>query len=326
MPRRLSVTVERFPLAKEFRIARGAKTEAAVVTATIVEDQATGRGECVPYARYGESLDSVCEQIEGVRGFIEAGCSLDDLAARLEPGAARNAIDCALWDLRAKLSGRSVASLICDSEPRPLETAYTISLDAPDVMAEAARAADRPLLKIKVGTASDVARLRAIHAAAPNSKLIVDANEGWAEDNIREHMLVAAEAGAVLVEQPLPAGKDRILRYIPHPVPICADESAHTADQLDALLGLYDYVNVKLDKTGGLTEGIRLVREAHGLGFGVMVGCMVGTSLAMAPAVLLAQSAEFVDLDGPLLLAEDRPGGLRYSTTTVSPPQTELWG
>ena len=326
MSRRLSVTVERFPLAREFRIARGAKTEAAVVTAMILDGEHTGRGECVPYARYGESLESVCQQIEDVREAIESGCSPEDLLQKLEPGAARNALDCALWDLQAKLTGRSVASLICDNEPQPLETAYTLSLDEPEAMAEAARVANRSLLKVKVGTTSDVARLRAIHAAAPHARLIVDANEGWTQDNIGEHMLAAAQAGAVLVEQPLPAGQDAILREIPHPVPVCADESAHTSLQLGELLGRYDYVNVKLDKTGGLTEAVRMVREAHGMGFGVMIGCMVGTSLAMAPAVLLAQTAQFVDLDGPLLLAKDREGGLRYSATMVSPPETALWG
>ena len=326
MPRRLSVTVERFPLAREFRIARGAKTEAAVVTTMIFDGEDSGRGECVPYARYCESLESVCQQIEAVREAIESGCSVESLLEILEPGAARNALDCALWDLEAKRSGRSVASLMFDIAPQPLETAYTLSLDEPEAMADAARAANRSLLKVKVGTASDVTRLAAIHAAAPHARLIVDANEGWTEGNIGEHMLAAARAGAVLVEQPLPAGKDAILRDIPHPVPVCADESAHTSKQLGELLGLYDYVNVKLDKTGGLTEALRMVREAHGMGFGVMVGCMVGTSLAMAPAVLLAQTAQFVDLDGPLLLAKDREGGLIYSATTVSPPETALWG
>ena len=326
MSRRLSVTVERFALAREFRIARGAKTEAAVVTCRIEDGGAAGWGECVPYARYGESLESVCQQVENLRGAIESGCSAEDLSTRLDAGAARNALDCALWDLQAKMSGRSVASLICGNEPRPLETAYTLSLDEPEAMAEAARAAKRSLLKVKVGTSSDVARLDAIHAAAPHSRLIVDANEGWTAENIGEHMLAAARAGAVLVEQPLPAGQDAILRHIPHPVPVCADESAHTSRQLGDLIGLYDYVNVKLDKTGGLTEAVRMVREAHGLGFGVMVGCMVGTSLAMAPAVLLAQTAQFVDLDGPLLLARDRDGGLRYWETKVSPPDSALWG
>ncbi len=326
MSRRLSVTVERFPLVREFRISRGGKTEAAVVICTIVDDEATGRGECVPYARYGESLESVCQQIEDVRDAIESGCSAEALLQKLEPGAARNALDCALWDLEAKRSGRSVASLICENAPRPLETAYTLGLDEPEAMAEAARAANRSLLKVKVGTASDVARLSAIHAAAPHARLIVDANEGWTTENIGEHMLAAAKAGAVLVEQPLPAGQDTILRNIPHPVPVCADESAHTSKQLGELIGLYDYVNVKLDKTGGLTEAVRMVRKAHESGFGVMIGCMVGTSLAMAPAVLLAQTAQFVDLDGPLLLAKDRECGLRYSETMVFPPESELWG
>ncbi|MEF2545843.1 N-acetyl-D-Glu racemase DgcA [Aurantimonas sp. E1-2-R+4] len=326
MPRSLSVTVEHFPLATEFRIARGSKSEAVVVTCEIADEYGRGRGECVPYQRYGESIDSVREQIETVRTAIEAGGSRDRRATLLPAGAARNALDCALWDLEAKSNGRTVASLVCGQTPRPIETAYTIGLGDAGDMAAAARAANRPLLKIKVGTDSDAVRIRAVHAAARNSRLILDANEGWNEANIREHMLVAAAAGAVLIEQPLPAGKDHILADMPHPVPICADESVHTADDLQSLRGRYDYVNVKLDKTGGLTEAIRLVEQAHDLGFGVMVGCMVGTSLAMAPAVLLAQAAEFVDLDGPLLLAKDRPGGLTYSRSSVSPPRPALWG
>lgn len=326
MPRRLSVTVEHFPLAQEFRIARGAKTEAVVVTTQIGDEFGEGRGECVPYARYGESIDSVREQIEEVRAAIEAGASRERIGELLPAGAARNAVDCALWDLEAKSNSRRAASIICGSAPRPVETAYTIGLGDADSMGAAARVANRSLLKVKVGTDNDIGRIRAVHAASRHSKLILDANEGWSADNIREHMLAAAAANAVLVEQPLPAGDDAILADIPHPVPICADESVHTADDLDKLVGRYDFVNVKLDKTGGLTEGLRLVQRAHEMGFGVMIGCMVGTSLAMAPAVLLAQVAEFIDLDGPLLLAKDRSGGLVYTDATVSPPSPKLWG
>ncbi|MEH6720520.1 MAG: N-acetyl-D-Glu racemase DgcA [Aurantimonas endophytica] len=326
MPRRVSVTVEHFPLAREFRISRGAKTEAVVIVCEIEEGSFRGRGECVPYARYGESIDSVVAAMESARAGIERGASRDDLGRTLPAGAARNALDCALWDLEAKASGQRVAALICRTAPRPLETAYTIGIDAPAAMADAAKAARRSLLKIKVGTEDDLERMAAIHAATNGARLILDANEGWTAANIGVHLQAAAATGAVLVEQPLPKDSDAILADIPHPVPICADESVHTTEDLEALRGRYDYVNVKLDKTGGLTEALRLVARAQELGFGVMVGCMVGTSLAMAPAVLLAQMADFVDLDGPLLLAKDRPHGLVYDRSTVAPPTPELWG
>ncbi|MCQ0986688.1 N-acetyl-D-Glu racemase DgcA [Jiella marina] len=326
MPRRLSVTVERFPLAQAFRISRGSKTEAAVVTCEIADEYGRGWAECVPYPRYGESIESVLDQIESARETIEGGGSRDRLNDLLPPGAARNALDCALWDIEAKSTTVRAATLLCHGIPRPVETAYTLSLDTAPAMADAARASDHDLLKVKLGTEDDRERIRAVHASARGARLILDANEGWTSDNIREHLLAAAAAGAVLVEQPLPAGADEILRDIPHPVPICADESVHTSADLEKLVGLYDYVNIKLDKTGGLTEALRLAEEARRLGFGTMVGCMVGTSLAMAPAVLLAQHAEFVDLDGPLLLARDRHHPLVYSRSMVSPPEPKLWG
>ncbi|MCE7028301.1 N-acetyl-D-Glu racemase DgcA [Jiella avicenniae] len=326
MPRRLSVTVEHFPLLQPFRIARGVKTEAAVVSCEIADEYGRGRAECVPYPRYGESIESVCDQIEGVRDLIERGGSRDSLAEAVAAGAARNALDCALWDLEAKSTGGHVSAIVCGETPRPVETAYTISLDSADAMASAARASGRDLLKIKLGTEDDRERIRAVRAAARGARLILDANEGWTDANLRDHLLAAAAAGAVLVEQPLPAGKDAILAEIPHPVPVCADESLHVGKDLDHLLGRYDFVNVKLDKTGGLTEAVRLTREARRHGFGVMVGCMVGTSLAMAPAILLAQTADIVDLDGPLLLAKDRPHPLTYAGSMVSPPDPRLWG
>lgn len=326
MPRRLSVTVERFPLREPFRIARGVKTEAAVVTCEIADEYGRGWAECVPYPRYGEDIESVIRQIEGVRPLIERGGSRASLEKALAPGAARNALDCALWDLEAKSTGGRVAAIVCGEMPRPVETAYTISLDSAEAMASAARASGRDLLKIKLGTADDRERIRAVRAAARGARLILDANEGWTAQNIKDHLLAAAAAGAVLVEQPLPAGEDAILRDIPHPVPICADESLHVGEDLDRLVGLYDYVNVKLDKTGGLTEAVRLTREARSRGFGLMVGCMVGSSLAMAPALLIAQDADFVDLDGPLLLAKDRPHPLHYTGSLVSPPDPDLWG
>lgn len=329
MPRRLSVTVDRFPLAAQFTIARGSKTEAAVVTCRIGDGEAAGWGECVPYARYGETVEGVRDAIEALRGDIESGM-LDRgaLAARLPPGAARNAVDCALWDLEAKHAGRPVHELANLPASASLTTAYTISLGSPEAMAEATRlAAHRPVLKIKVGAPEgDPERMRAVRRAAPDARLLIDANEGWTEANLRANMLAAAAIGAFVVEQPLPAGRDDLLARVPRPVPVCADEAVHGTDDLASLCGRYDYVNLKLDKTGGLTEGLRFVEEARRLGFGVMVGCMVGSSLSMAPAVLLAQGAELVDLDGPLLLREDRPGGLRYDGSTLFPPAAALWG
>jgi L-alanine-DL-glutamate epimerase-like enolase superfamily enzyme len=327
MKRDLFVEAERFPLAAAFTISRGSKTEAAVITCRISDGAHSGHGECVPYARYGETLESVRDAIEAVAGQIADGIGRDELLSVMKAGAARNAVDCALWDLEAKQSGTRAAKRLGIADPASLTTAYTISLGEPDEMAASARKhAQRPLLKVKVGTSDDIARIEAIAAAAPNSRIILDANEGWSEDNIRDHLLAAAKARIALIEQPLPQGKDEILRSIPHPVPICADESVHTAGSLSELLGLYDAVNIKLDKTGGLTAALVLRERARELGFGVMVGCMVGTSLAMAPAVLLAQDADFVDLDGPLLLARDRPNPLTYEGSLVSPPEPSLWG
>lgn len=328
MARVLSVNTECFPIAGTFTISRGSKTQAEVVTVTISDSNHLGRGECVPYKRYGETIEGVVSAIAGLRGDIEAGLGRAELMQVLPAGAARNAIDCALWDLEAKISGDPVWAEFSDTPPKALETAYTLSLAAPETMAAQAREnAMRPLLKVKIGGGDeDVRRIRAVVRAAPDSRLILDANEGWSEDNIRQNLAVAAECGIALVEQPLPAGRDGILRHISHPVPICADESVHEARNLDELVGLYDAVNIKLDKAGGLTAATLLRDHARELGFSIMVGCMVGTSLAMAPAVLLAQGADFVDLDGPLLLSRDRVPGLGYHGSLVSPPQTELWG
>ena len=327
MPRDISVEAERFPIAGTFTISRGSKTEAEVLTCTISDGKHRGRGECVPYRRYGETMESVREAIEAARPDIANGISREALLEVMAAGAARNAVDCALWDLEAKISGRRVHESVCREAPAPLETAFTLSLGEPEAMAAQAREnARRPLLKVKIGGDSDIARIRAVVEAAPNSKIILDANEGWSEENIRENMAAAAELGIALIEQPLPAGKDQLLRHIERPVPICADESVHTADGLDALTGLYDAVNIKLDKAGGLTAALMLRDWARELGFGVMVGCMVGTSLAMAPAVLLAQGADFVDLDGPLLLARERSPGLVYEGSLVSAPEPALWG
>ena len=327
MARELSIDVDSFPIIGSFTISRGAKTSADVVCCTIRDGGASGRGECVPYPRYGESVESVADLIADMRGDIANGMERSDLLSTMQTGAARNALDCALWDLEAKRTGRRVHQHACKVPPRPVTTAYTISLGEPDAMAVQARAhADRPLLKVKVGSDDDIARIRAVAGSAPHSRIILDANEAWTEANIHDNLLAAAEYHIDLVEQPLPVGHDELLRNIPHPVPICADESVHTVDDLDRLAGLYDAVNIKLDKAGGLTAALKLRDRAHQMGFSVMVGCMVGTSLAMAPAVLLAQEADYVDLDGPLLLARDRPFGLTYSGSLVSPPDRRLWG
>lgn len=328
MARVLSVNIENFPIAGTFTISRGSKTQAEVVTVTISDNENCGRGECVPYRRYGETIEGVVEAVNACKNQIEGGLGRQDLMSILPAGAARNAVDCALWDLEAKLSGRSAWMSLSHTSPKALETAYTLSLGTPDAMAAQARAnAARPLLKVKIGGGDgDVERIRAVVHAAPASRFILDANEGWTEDNIRQNLAVAAECGIALVEQPLAAGQDGILRHIPHPIPICADESVHEASDLDQLVGLYDAVNIKLDKAGGLTAAALLRDRAQELGFSIMVGCMVGTSLAMAPAIFLAQNADFVDLDGPLLLARDRSPGLHYDGSQVFPPDSELWG
>lgn len=324
---RLTTETESWPIRGSFNIARGAKTQADVIVCRLERDGRNGLGECVPYARYGETLESVTGQIEEVRSEIEAGADRGALAALLPPGAARNALDCALWDLEAKLSGTPVHRRVCTMPPRPVDTAMTISLDDPEEMALAARAhAHRPLLKVKLGGEGDIDRIRAVKAAAPHARIILDANESWTEKNISELMLEAAHLHVALIEQPLPAGEDELLEHIAHPVPVCADESVHVTADLDALAERYDCVNIKLDKTGGLTEAMKMREKAHKMGFAVMVGCMVGTSLSMAPAILLAQEAEFIDLDGPLILERDRKHGLSYSTSIVSPPSPLLWG
>jgi L-alanine-DL-glutamate epimerase-like enolase superfamily enzyme len=327
MPRHLDIQMNSFPISGTFTISRGSKTTAEVVTCTISEGGHRGHGECVPYRRYGEGIESVVAEIETNRQKIEAGMTRPDLMTTMMPGAARNAVDCALWDFEAKTSGTSVASRLGIAKPMPLTTAYTISLGEPETMAAQARDyAHRALLKVKVGTGDDESRIRAVCAAAPDATIILDANEGWPEDVLVRHLQIAADAGVALVEQPLPAGKDAMLGAIKRPILVCADESVHHTGDLAALRDRYDAINIKLDKTGGLTEAILMKEEAQRLGFQIMVGCMVGTSLAMAPAVLLAQDAEFVDLDGPLLLARDRDPGLRYEASLVFPPTAALWG
>jgi L-alanine-DL-glutamate epimerase-like enolase superfamily enzyme len=297
------------------------------VVAEIGDGTHTGRGECVPYARYGETVEGVAAAIEAMRPALAGGLDRAALQSAMKAGAARNALDCAFWDFEAKASGRPVHALAGLPELHALVTAYTISLGTPDTMAQAAgKAAARKLLKVKLGSADDGARIRAVRAAAPNAELIVDANEGWRADNLAENLAACAAAGVTLVEQPLPAENDGALVGTARAIPVCADESVHDRGSLASLVGRYDAVNIKLDKTGGLTEALALAAEAERLGFAIMVGCMVATSLSMAPAVLIAQRARVVDLDGPLLLARDREEGLRYEGSLVCPAVPELWG
>jgi L-alanine-DL-glutamate epimerase-like enolase superfamily enzyme len=323
----LTVRIERWPIAGRFTIARGAKTEAVVVVAELAEPSATGRGECVPYARYGETVEGVAAVIEASRSDIENGLTRAGLQAVMPAGAARNALDCALWDLEAKRTGEPVHVLAGLPPPHPLHTAYTISLGSPVEMAQAAaKAAERPILKVKLGGAGDPERIAAVRRAAPAAELIVDANEGWTAADLAENFAACAAAGVTLIEQPLPAARDDALAAIPHPIPVCADESVHDGASLARLVGRYEAVNIKLDKAGGLTEALAMAREAERLGFSVMVGCMLATSLAMAPAMLVAQRARYVDLDGPLLLAQDRPNRLHYVGSLMHPPTPALWG
>ena len=325
----LSLAVERWPIRETFTISRGVKTEAVVVIAALSDGHHLGRGECVPYARYGESVESVCAEIEAMRPRLAAGLTRAGLQSAMPAGAARNALDCAFWDFEAKRGGRPAHELAGLPAPRPLTTAYTISLASPAAMAEAAaKVAGRALLKVKLGSdnGKDGERIAAVRAAAPKSALIVDANEGWRADSLADNFSACAEAGVVLIEQPLPENRDEVLRGIARPIPVCADESAHDRASLAALAGKYDAVNVKLDKAGGLTEALAMSAEASSRGFILMAGSMVATSLAVAPAVLLAQEARFVDLDGPLLLASDREQGLVYQDSLVFPATPALWG
>ncbi len=316
-----------WPMRGTFRISRGARTETPTVIAEIEEDGAIGKAECVPYPRYGESSDSVLAEIESVRPAIEGGMSIAALQDAVPAGAARNALDCALWDLAAKQGGKRAWEVAGIEPPPPVLSAVTLSLDTPENMAAAARAsAHLPLLKLKVTGDGDLQRVTAVRGGAPDSRLIVDANEGWRPEMLDSLLPALAGLGVELVEQPLPAESDDILLGREFAIPLCADEACHTRADLDRLHGRYPMINVKLDKSGGLSEALALVREARARGFRIMVGCMVGSSLAMAPALLLTPFAEYVDLDGPLLLARDCQPGLCYDGVTVHPPEAELWG
>jgi L-Ala-D/L-Glu epimerase len=326
MLRRVSSQIERWPLATPFRISRGVKSVAEVVTVVIEQDGRSGRGEAVPYPRYGESGESVCAAIAGVADALAAGVGREDLQALLPAGAARNAVDCALWDLEAQSSGQRVAATAGAVSPE-LVTALTVGLDTPEAMAAAAaRLADMPLIKVKVDAHGAEACLRAVRSVAPKPRMIVDPNESWDLALLERLQPVLAELETAFVEQPLPAGEDAVLEGFASAVPICADESCHTIDDLDRLAGRYGMVNIKLDKTGGLTGALALHAEARARGMGVMVGCMICTSLSIAPALHIAARADFADLDGPLWLKEDRAGGVQARAGRLLPPQAGFWG
>jgi L-alanine-DL-glutamate epimerase-like enolase superfamily enzyme len=327
MARTLRARHDRFALSRPFRISRGVRTAADVVTVEIAHGGVTGRGEGVPYPRYGESVEGALAQIAAVRDSIETGAGRAELLSLLEPGAARNAVDAALWDFEAKLLGRSVAELIGAPEPGPVPTALTVVIDTPGAMArEAAAIAQAPLIKVKVDASDPAAAIRAVRAAAPLAALIVDPNESWDETLVRALMPVLAECRVDVLEQPCPAEADGWLAGYRRPVPICADESVHTVAELDAVAARYDAVNVKLDKTGGLTAAIELAAAARARGLGLMSGCMVCSSLGIAPALHIARMADWADLDGPLWLAEDRSGGVQAANGVMHPPDKGFWG
>jgi L-Ala-D/L-Glu epimerase len=323
----LSARIERWPIAGTFTISRGAKAEAVTVVAEVSRGGHTGRGECVPYPRYGETPEATLAALQAMQEALRGRLDRKAVQAAMPPGAARNALDCALFDLEAKTTGQRVWNMLGRPAPRACITAYTISLASPDAMAAAsAKAAHRPLLKIKLGGEGDAERIAAVRNAAPHAELIVDANEAWTSANLEQNLRACAQAGVTLVEQPLPAGQDQALADISRPIAVCADESVHDRASLNGLRGRYDAVNIKLDKAGGLTEALLMADVAQAMGFQIMIGCMVATSLAMAPAMLLAPQARFVDLDGPLLLSQDRSGGLRYEGSLIYPPEAALWG
>lgn len=327
MPRILHAEHDRFPLKAPFRIARGVKNAADVVTVTIMEDGTTGRGESVPYARYGETIESTLAAIETARGLVEQGADREALLGALPAGAARNAVDCAMWDLEARLSGRDVADRIGLASPGPIATALTIAIDAPAAMAAAAAAVgDVPLLKVKVDSRDPQAQIMAVRAAAPGPALIVDPNESWNRELVEGMRETLVEARVALLEQPVPAGEDGWLEDYRSAVPICADESFHVAADLPTVMRRYSHVNVKLDKAGGLTAALAAAREARALGLGLMTGCMVSSSLSIAPALHLAAMSDFVDLDGPLWLREDRHGGVSEESGFLHPPAAGFWG
>ena len=328
MPYSFNIHIEAWPLAGAFRISRGTRKVSDVLMVEVNDGNYVGRGECFPYARYGEDIDSVQKQLNSVRSEIEHGLDRQALLNVLAPGAARNAVDCALWDLEAKRAGVRVWDLADLPAPEPVTTVYTLGVDEPAIMGERAREnSDRPRLKLKMtGDGADLERVRNIHKNAPNARLVVDANEGWTIEQYLEYAPQFKELGVEMIEQPLPSTDDEQLRGVDRSIPVCADESCHDRATLPALVGKYDMINIKLDKTGGLTEALNLRDAALKQGLSIMVGCMIGTSLAMAPGILVAQAATIVDLDGPLLLAEDRNPGLSFTGSIIHPPEPRLWG
>ena len=327
MSRTLRAQHDSFALSQPFRISRGVKTQAEVVTVALEQGDVVGRGEGVPYARYGESIESALAAIDDVRGAVEGGADRAQLLDLLAPGAARNAVDCALWDLEARLGGRSVAAKIGAPEPGRLVSALTIGIDTPMAMAVAAsKIADAPLIKVKVDATIPDAQIRAVRNAAPNARLIVDPNESWDQQLVRAMQIVLVVLRVDLLEQPVPAEADEWLESFTPDVPICADESVHVAADLDTVARRYQVVNVKLDKSGGLTEALALAEAARARGLGLMTGCMISSSLSIAPALHVARMSDFVDLDGPIWLMEDRPGGVRDEAGWLWPPQQGFWG
>ena len=324
---KLEISHECWPIAGGFTISRGTKTAADVVIARLDDGQHQGWGECVPYARYGESIASVTDQLRSVADAVAGGANRAEIQSLIAPGAARNALDCAFWDYEAKKSGQPVWKLAGLSEPQKLVTAYTISLGSPDKMgAQAKENASRPLMKLKLTGEGDLERVAAVRENAPNSRLIVDANEGWKPEMVEPFSEQLKRLGVEMIEQPLPAAEDDILAELAHPVTLCADESAHACADFHKLVGKYDMINIKLDKTGGLTEAMELKAMARDAGMQVMVGCMLATSLAMAPACLVGQGAEVIDLDGPLLLTDDRQPGLGFEGSEMQAWNRDLWG
>jgi len=323
----LTTRAETWPTRGTFRIARGSRTQITVVVATLEFEGIIARGECVPYPRYGETVEGVIKDIMSMADQISDGLTRDELQSGMSPGAARNALDCAFWDLEAKISGKSAFELAGITNPTELVTAYTISLDTPEAMAKAAHEAhDKPLLKLKLGGEGDFERLKAIRAAVPEKRLIVDANEGWSGDQLKPYIDACIDASIELIEQPLPADCDDDLLGLENTPVICADESAHGLATLAQLAGKYQSINIKLDKTGGLTEALKVATKANEMGLEIMVGCMLATSLAMAPAMVAAQSAKVVDLDGPLLLEKDRENAIKYLGSRMQLPSPGLWG
>lgn len=319
----IKTKVDVFPLKKLFTISRGSRTEAEVVSVKVSKDGFTGYGECVPYKRYNETVKSVIDQITNLNQVNNRY----DLEQNLPPGAARNALDCAFWDLEAKLNNTSVADLI-NLSISPVITSFTLSLDTSEKMGQEAQLNSHlPILKIKLGGGNeDLERIKSVRKFAPQSDIIVDANEGWSLDEYNYLMPHFVEAKIKMIEQPFPSQSDGELKNINRPIPICADESCHDTSSLEKCIGKYDVINIKLDKTGGLTEALKLKKNAELRNFDIMVGCMVGSSLAMAPAIYLAQNVKWVDLDGPLLLSEDRKNPLKYSNSKIHPPLKDLWG